>query len=66
MTPGEYRRTLGGLILSFRAQPTDALWVHACRLKYHSGFPEVMIDKAKRIVLHEREKAKNQSEGEAQ
>lgn len=66
MTPGEYQRTLGGLVLSFRAQPTDALWVHACHLKYHSKFPEAMIDKAKRIVLDEREKITNQSEGEAQ
>ena len=65
MTPGEYQRTFGGLVLSFRAQSTDALWVHACHLKYHSKFPEAMIDKAKRVVLDEREKAKTQSEAEA-
>lgn len=61
MTPNEYERTLSGLVLSFRAQLTNALWMHACQLKYHSKFPEAMIDKAKRIVLDEREKTENQS-----
>jgi hypothetical protein len=64
MTPGEYQRTLSGLVMSFRAQPTNVLWVHACHLKYHSEFTEAMIDEAKRIVLDEREKITNQGEAE--
>lgn len=66
MSPTEYQRTLNGLVMSFRAQTTDALWVHACHLKYHTKFPKDMIDKAKRIVLDEREKITNQGEAEAQ
>lgn len=61
MTEREYQWALLGLLMSFRAQPTDTLWIHACHLKYHSKFPEVMIDKAKRMVLNEREKTTNQS-----
>ena len=49
-----------------RGHPADALWVLVSQLKYHSEFPDDMIDDAKRIVINEREKAKNQSEGEAQ
>lgn len=64
MTPHEYDRALQGLILSFRGQPTDALWMHGCNLKYHSKFPEAMIDRAKRIVIDEREKTTNQGEAE--
>lgn len=61
MTNREYQWALLGLLMSFRAQPTTVFWLHTCHLKYHSKFPHAMIDRAKRIVLDEREKATNQS-----
>jgi len=66
MNVHEYLAMRRGLVLTMRGHPPDALWVLVSQLKYHSEFPNDMIDDAQRIVTNEREKAKNQSEGEAQ
>ncbi len=65
MNVHEYLAARRGLVLTMRGHPADALWVLVSQLKYHSEFPEDMIDDAQRIVTNEREKAKNQSEAEA-
>lgn len=66
MTVNEYMSMRRGLVLAMRAQPTDALWVLVCQLKYHSVYPNDMIETAERIVRNEREKIANQTEAATQ
>jgi len=62
----EYLAMRRGLVLTMRGHPADQLWILVSKLKYHSEYPNDMIDDAQRIVTNEREKAKNQGEASTQ
>lgn len=59
VTVREYLSARRGLVLAMRGQSVETLWVLVCQLKYHSVYPDEMIEEARRIVLHEQETATN-------
>jgi len=66
MTVREYMSMRRGVLLTMRAQPTNALWVLVSQLKYHSKYPHDMIDEVEKTVRGEREKTTNQGEAATQ